>query len=80
MSSAPLGVVFAYFLRVVGNRQDAEELTQGTSVRACGAALHSRGDSSVKTWVLGIARRVVLGAARAAARLRKRLSASDMAT
>jgi RNA polymerase sigma factor (sigma-70 family) len=57
--------VFAYFLRVVGNRQDAEELTQETFVRACGAALRFRGDSSVKTWVLGIARRVLLEAARA---------------
>ena len=57
--------VFAYFLRVVGNRQDAEELTQETFVRACGAALRFRGDSSVKTWVLGIAHRVLLEAARA---------------
>jgi RNA polymerase sigma factor (sigma-70 family) len=57
--------VFAYFLRVVGNRQDAEELTQETFVRACAAALRFRGDSSVKTWVLGIARRVLLEAARA---------------
>jgi RNA polymerase sigma-70 factor (ECF subfamily) len=57
--------VFAYFLRVVGNRQDAEELTQETFVRACGAALRFRGDSSVRTWVFGIARRVLLEAARA---------------
>ncbi len=57
--------VFAYFLRVVGNRQDAEELTQETFVRACGAALRFRGDSSVKTWVFGIARRALLEAARA---------------
>lgn len=57
--------VFAYFLRVVGNRQDAEELTQETFVRACGAALRFRGDSSVRTWLFGIARRVLLEAARA---------------
>lgn len=56
--------VFAYFLRVVGNRLDAEELTQETFVRACSAALRFRGDSSVKTWVFGIARRVMLEAAR----------------
>ncbi len=57
--------VFAYFLRVVGNRQDAEELTQETFVRACGAALRFRGDSKVSTWLFGIARRVLLEAARA---------------
>jgi RNA polymerase sigma-70 factor (ECF subfamily) len=57
--------VFAYFLRVVGNRQDAEELTQETFVRACGAALRFRGDSKVTTWLFGIARRVFLEAVRA---------------
>lgn len=57
--------VFAYFLRVIGNRQDAEELTQETFVRACSAAIRFRGDSSVKTWLLGIARRVLLEASRA---------------
>ena len=57
--------VFAYFLRVVGNRQDAEELTQETFVRACSAALRFRGDSSVTTWLFGIARRVLLEASRA---------------
>jgi RNA polymerase sigma-70 factor (ECF subfamily) len=57
--------VFAYFLRVVGNRQDAEELTQETFVRACGAAIRFRGDSKVSTWLFGIARRVLLEAARA---------------
>lgn len=57
--------VFAYFLRVVGNRQDAEELAQETFVRACGAALRFRGDSSVRTWLFGIARRVLLEASRA---------------
>ncbi|MGZ4124338.1 MAG: RNA polymerase sigma factor [Actinomycetota bacterium] len=57
--------VFAYFLRVVGNRQDAEELAQETFVRACSAAVRFRGDSSVTTWLFGIARRVLLEAARA---------------
>ena len=57
--------VFAYFLRVVGNRADAEELTQETFVRACASALRFRGDSSVKTWIFGIARRVLLEASRA---------------
>jgi RNA polymerase sigma-70 factor (ECF subfamily) len=57
--------VFAYFLRVVGSRQDAEELAQETFVRACSAAVRFRGDSSVTTWLFGIARRVLLEAIRA---------------
>jgi len=57
--------VFAYFLRLIGSRQDAEELTQETFVRACSAARRFRGDSTVRTWLFGIARRVVLEAARA---------------
>jgi len=57
--------VFAYFFRVIGSRQDAEELTQETFVRACSAALRFRGDSSVRTWLFGIARLVLLEASRA---------------
>jgi len=57
--------VFAYFLRLLGNRQDAEELAQETFVRACGASLRFRGDSSVRTWLFGIARRVFLETIRA---------------
>ena len=56
--------VFAYFLRLVPDRHDAEELTQETFLRACGAALRFRGDSSVRTWIFGIARRVLLEASR----------------
>ena len=42
MSSGPIRpAVFAYFLRVIGNRQDAEQLTQETFVRTCSAALRS---------------------------------------
>jgi RNA polymerase sigma-70 factor, ECF subfamily len=52
--------VYAYFLRMLGNPFDAEELTQETFVRACTAALRFRGGSSVKTWLFGIARRVLL--------------------
>jgi RNA polymerase sigma-70 factor, ECF subfamily len=59
--------VFAYFFRVMGNRPDAEELTQETFVRACGAASRFRGNSSVRTWLFGIARRVFLEAVRAGA-------------
>jgi RNA polymerase sigma-70 factor (ECF subfamily) len=57
--------VFAYFLRLVGNPHDAEELTQETFFRACGAAIRFRGQSKVSTWLFGIARRVLLEAIRA---------------
>ena len=57
--------VFAYFYRLHPNRLDAEELTQETFVRACGAAVRFKGDSSVRTWLFGIARRVLLEASRA---------------
>jgi DNA-directed RNA polymerase specialized sigma24 family protein len=52
--------VYAFFLRVVGNRHDAEELTQETFVRACSSALRFRGDASVRTWLFAIARHVLL--------------------
>jgi RNA polymerase sigma-70 factor, ECF subfamily len=57
--------VFAYFLRMVGNGHDAEELTQETFTRACSASLRFRGDSHPRTWLFGIARRVLLEASRA---------------
>ena len=57
--------IYAYFLRTVGRSGDAEELTQETFVRACGAAMRFRGDSSVRTWLFGIAHRVLLEASRA---------------
>lgn len=57
--------ILAYFQRVVGNRQDAEELAQETFLRACSAAIRYRGDAPVRSWLFGIARRVLLEAARA---------------
>jgi RNA polymerase sigma factor (sigma-70 family) len=56
--------MFVFFLRVAGNRAEAEDLTQETFVRACHAVLRFRGDSSVRTWLFGIARRVLMEAAR----------------
>lgn len=57
--------LFAYFLRIVRDAHSAEELAQETIVRACGAALRFRGSSSVRTWLFGIAHRVLLEASRA---------------
>lgn len=56
--------MYVYFLRLSGNSSEAEELAQDTFVRACGAAVRFRGDSSPRTWLLGIARRVWLEALR----------------
>jgi len=57
--------VYAYFLRMGTDAGAAEELTQETFVRACTAALRFRGDASVRTWLFGIAHRVLLEASRA---------------
>ena len=56
--------VYAYFLRVVGDRHKAEDLTQETFYRACTAALRYRGDAPVINWLFGIARRVLLESSR----------------
>ncbi len=52
--------VYAYFLRMASDPVEAEELTQETFYRACIAALRFRGESSTRTWLFGIARRVFL--------------------
>lgn len=52
--------IYTYFLRLTGDRHEAEELAQESFVRACSAALRFRGASSVRTWLFGIARRVWL--------------------
>jgi RNA polymerase sigma-70 factor, ECF subfamily len=52
--------IYTYFLRLAGDRQEAEELAQETFFRACSGALRFRGDSSVRTWLFGIAHRTWL--------------------
>lgn len=52
--------VFTYLRRMVYERETAADLTQETFLRAFRAAHRFRGDSSVTTWLLGIARRVYL--------------------
>jgi RNA polymerase sigma-70 factor (ECF subfamily) len=61
--------LYAYFLRTVGDARAAEELTQETFYRACAGALRFRGDSSIRTWLFGIARRVLLEHLRETARV-----------
>lgn len=52
--------IYTYFLRLSGDRHEAEELAQDTFVRACSAAMRFGGRSSVRTWLFGIAHRVWL--------------------
>jgi RNA polymerase sigma factor (sigma-70 family) len=52
--------VFTYFRRMVYERETAADLTQETFLRAFRVAHRFRGDSSVTTWLLGIARHVYM--------------------
>jgi len=52
--------IFVYFLRTTGNGSLAEDLGQETFARACSSAVFFRGDSSVRTWLFAIARRVMV--------------------
>jgi RNA polymerase sigma-70 factor (ECF subfamily) len=56
--------LYAYFLRLVGDRSNAEDLTQETFTRACSAAMRFRGEASARTWLFGIARNVLMEASR----------------
>lgn len=49
---------YAFFRRMGAGPQDAADLAQETLLRALRGAGRFRGDSSVRTWVLGIARLV----------------------
>lgn len=51
--------VFVYFARTLGEAKTAEDLAQETFARACASAVRFRGDSSVRTWLFSIARRVL---------------------
>ncbi len=50
--------VFTYFLRLGVQRDDAADLAQTTFLRALRGIERFRGDSTVKTWLIGIARNV----------------------
>lgn len=58
----------ARFALHCGAREDVEELVQDTFVRAFGAIDGFRGDSSFRTWLFTIERRLVLDRRRAARR------------
>jgi RNA polymerase sigma-70 factor (ECF subfamily) len=58
----------ARFLASIGARADVDELVQDTFVRAFASLDGFRGDSSLRTWLFTIARRLVLDRRRAAKR------------
>jgi RNA polymerase sigma-70 factor (ECF subfamily) len=60
----------ARFAASLGERADVDELVQDTFVRAFRALEGFRGDSSLRTWLFTIARRLVLDRRRAGARRR----------
>src|ERR1700710_2309077 len=61
----------------LGDSQSADDLTQETYLRAFGALHRFEGRSSVRTWLLTIARRVCADAVRAARRRRLRMASDD---
>jgi RNA polymerase sigma-70 factor (ECF subfamily) len=61
----------------LGDRDNAEDLTQETYARAFAALDRFEGRSSVRTWLLSIARRVCADAVRSRRRRRVTLLASD---
>lgn len=54
------GAVYGYLLRLSGDRELADDLTNETFYRAMLALEGFRGESSVKTWLLRIARNLYL--------------------
>jgi RNA polymerase sigma-70 factor (ECF subfamily) len=60
------------FVAALGERADVEELVQDTFVRAFQALDGFRAESSLRTWLFTIARRLVLDRRRAGARRRAR--------
>jgi RNA polymerase sigma-70 factor (ECF subfamily) len=58
--------------RHLGGRADADDLTQEVYARALAALPRFRGESSVRTWLLVIARRTVADTIRRSARARRR--------
>jgi RNA polymerase sigma-70 factor (ECF subfamily) len=62
----------ARFAASLGERADVDELVQDTFVRAFQALDSFRGDSTLRTWLFTIARRLVLDRRRAGSRRRAR--------
>ena len=56
--------VFSLIVKIVGNREDAEELTQDVFVKAYGSLSQFRRESSLPTWLYRIAYNMAISATR----------------
>ena len=56
--------VFSLIVKIVGNREDAEELTQDAFVKAFQSLAQFRGESSFSTWIYRIAYNLAISATR----------------
>ena len=56
--------VFSLIVKIVGNREDAEELTQDAFVKAFQSLARFRGESSFSTWLYRIAYNLAISATR----------------
>jgi RNA polymerase sigma-70 factor (ECF subfamily) len=67
----------ARFAVSLGEREDVEEVVQDTFVRAFGALDAFRGESSLRTWLFTIERRLILDRRRSIARRHARYEAGE---
>jgi RNA polymerase sigma-70 factor (ECF subfamily) len=72
-----VGRVYALCLRLTASAQRAEELTQDVFVRAWQKLRSFRGESAFFSWLYRVATNVVFSEARATARRRARIQATD---
>ena len=56
--------VFSLIVKIVGNREDAEDLTQDVFVKVYGSLSQFRGESSFSTWIYRIAYHKAISATR----------------
>ncbi len=70
-------IVFDYFIRLTYSIQDSEELTQETFYQAVKSLHRFKGQSSLKTWLLQIARNVYRNKVRSWAKQRKFFSSAE---
>jgi RNA polymerase sigma-70 factor (ECF subfamily) len=68
----------ARFAASLGERDEVDELVQDTFVRAFGALDGFRAESSLRTWLFTIERRLILDRRRSAARHHARFDATDV--
>ena len=52
------GALKSYIVRITANKQEAEDITQETYIRAHKNVANFKGDSSVKTWLFAIAQNI----------------------